>query len=118
MAAALPGPMAQPKIRQNAGLARLPAQGGQVVARMRRYANALLARSRDEVLKEIRNLERKVAKGLHAASEAHVARLGGRVAMGAAVTAARRPCPMRTGPTRLNSSSHLCPAEPACKGEA
>jgi hypothetical protein len=51
-----------------------------LVGRLRRDANALIARSRGEVLREIRDLERRVVKGFHAATEEQVARLERRVA--------------------------------------
>ena len=55
-------------------------QAERMVARLRRDANALIARSRGEVVKEIRDLERRVVRGFHAATEEQVARLERRVA--------------------------------------
>ena len=55
-------------------------QAERLVGRLRRDANALIARSRGEVVKEIRDLERRVVRGFHAATEERVARLEHRVA--------------------------------------
>jgi hypothetical protein len=46
-----------------------------MVGRFGRDARALIARSRTEVRKEVRDLERRMLKGLHAATEEQVARL-------------------------------------------
>lgn len=55
-------------------------QAERLVARLRRDATALVARSRGEVIKEVRDLERRVVQGFHAATEEQVARLERRVA--------------------------------------
>jgi hypothetical protein len=54
-------------------------QGERMVGRLRHDAKALIARSRSEVLKEVADLERRVVKGLHAATAEQVARLERRV---------------------------------------
>ena len=67
-------------------------QGERVVARLRRDAQALIARSRIEVLKEVRGLERRVLKGIHAATEEQVTRLERRIAkLEATVAELRKP---------------------------
>jgi hypothetical protein len=55
-------------------------QAERMVARLRRDANALIARSHGEVVKEIRVLERRVVLGFHADTEEQVTRLERRVA--------------------------------------
>jgi hypothetical protein len=66
--------------RKNPTFADVRTQGERVVARLRRDAQALITRSRTEVLKEVRDLERRVLKGIHAATEEQVARLERRIA--------------------------------------
>jgi hypothetical protein len=51
-----------------------------VVGRLRRDAQVLIARSRAEARREIRSLERRMLKGLRAATEGQVARLERRIA--------------------------------------
>jgi hypothetical protein len=54
-------------------------EGERMVARLRRDASGLVTRSRHEVMKEVRDLERKLVKVLHAATAERVARLERRV---------------------------------------
>jgi polyhydroxyalkanoate synthesis regulator phasin len=63
-----------------ASFARAQNQGERMVARLRREAEAFMARSRGEVLKEVRDLERRMLKGLHAATREQVTRLERRIA--------------------------------------
>jgi hypothetical protein len=70
----------KPLATVRASVNRMQTQGERVVARLRKDARALIARSRSEVLKEVRDLERRVVKGFHAATEEQVARLERRVA--------------------------------------
>jgi polyhydroxyalkanoate synthesis regulator phasin len=55
-------------------------QGERVVARMRRDAERFMTRSRGELLKEVRQIERRVLKTFHAATQEQVNRLEGRIA--------------------------------------
>jgi hypothetical protein len=75
------------KTRATGGLAavrtsvrRIQTQGERMVGRLRRDAEALIARSRTELRKEVGDLERRVVKGFHAATAEQVARLERRVA--------------------------------------
>ena len=70
----------EPLAKVRASVARIQHQGERMVARLQRDARGLIARSRTEVLKEVRDLERRVVKGFHAATEEQVARLERRVA--------------------------------------
>ncbi len=63
-----------------ASLSRMQTQGELLLVRVRRDAEAFVARSRGEVAKELRDLERRVLKSLHAATREEVARLERRVA--------------------------------------
>ena len=54
-------------------------QGERMVERLRRDAQAFIARSRRDAQRELRDLERRVLKGLHAATAEQVARLERRV---------------------------------------
>jgi len=63
-----------------ASVIKMQKDGERVVGRVRRDARALIERSRSEVLKEVRGLERRVLKGIHAATEEQVARLERRIA--------------------------------------
>jgi hypothetical protein len=75
-----------------ASLARAQTKGERMVARLRRDAEAFMARSRGEVIKEVRDLERRMLKGLHAATREQVTRLERRVAkLEEAVAELRRP---------------------------
>jgi hypothetical protein len=62
-----------------ASLRRLQTQGERVAARLRRDANALVVRSRGEVAREVRAVERRILKAFHAATEEKVARLERRI---------------------------------------
>lgn len=69
-----------PKAKRKAPtFADVRTQGERVVARLRRDAQALITRSRTEVRKEVRDLERRMLKGIHAATEDQVARLERRI---------------------------------------
>lgn len=70
----------KPLATVRASLSRIQSQGERMVGRLRRDAESLIARSRTEVMKEVRGLERRVLKGLHAATEERVARLERRIA--------------------------------------
>jgi hypothetical protein len=59
---------------------RMQSEGGRVVGRLQRDAQTLIARSRAEILKEVKDLERRVVKVFHAATEEQVVRLERRVA--------------------------------------
>ena len=63
-----------------ASLAKVQTKGERMVAGLRRDAEAFVARSRGEVLKEVRDLERRMLKGLHAATREQVVRLERRIA--------------------------------------
>jgi len=63
-----------------ASVNRMQGQAERLVGRVQREARALIARSRAEVLKDVRDLERRVVKGFHAATAEQVARLERRVA--------------------------------------
>jgi len=63
-----------------ASVNRMQGQAERFMGRVQRAARALIARSRAEVLKDVRDLERRVVKGLHAATAEQVARLERRVA--------------------------------------
>lgn len=63
-----------------ASLTRMQSQGERVVARLRNDAERFMARSRTEVLKEARNVERRILKTFHAATEERVRRLETRIA--------------------------------------
>jgi hypothetical protein len=69
----------EPLAKVRASVARIQHQGERMVARLQRDARGLIARSRTEVLKEVRDLERRVVKSFHAATEEQVARLERRV---------------------------------------
>ena len=87
-------PKAKPKTPT---FADVRTQGERVVARLRRDARALITRSRTEVLKEVRDLERRVLKGMHAATEDQVARLERRIAKLEATVAELRKSDDRPG---------------------
>jgi hypothetical protein len=70
----------RPLAKARASATSMRNQAERLVIRLRRDAQALIARSRGEVVKEIRDLERRVVKGFHAATEEQVARLERRVA--------------------------------------
>jgi len=70
----------QPLAKVWTSVRRIQSQGERMVVRLRRDARTLIARSRSEVTKEIRDLERRVVKVLRAASEEQVTRLERRVA--------------------------------------
>jgi uncharacterized coiled-coil protein SlyX len=63
-----------------ASIARMQTKGEHVVARLRRDAERFMARSRTELLKEVRAVERRVLKAFHAATEERVTRLETRIA--------------------------------------
>jgi len=63
-----------------ASVNRMQGQAERLVGRVQREARALIARSRAEVVKDVRDLERRVVKGFHAATAEQVARLERRVA--------------------------------------
>jgi hypothetical protein len=69
-----------PLATMRASVIKMQKDGERVVGRVRRDARALIQRSRSEVLKEVRGLERRVLKGIHAATEEQVARLERRIA--------------------------------------
>ncbi len=70
----------QRPLQVRASVTQMQGQAERLVRRLQRDAQGLIARSRTEVLKEIRDLERRVVKGFHAATEEQVARLERRVA--------------------------------------
>ena len=70
----------KPLATVRASVISLRKDGERVVGRVRREAETLIDRSRSEVLKEVRDIERRVLKALHGATEEHVARLERRVA--------------------------------------
>ena len=49
-------------------LARMQTRGERVVTRLRHDAERFMARSRTEVLKEVRDVERRILKAMHAAT--------------------------------------------------
>lgn len=63
-----------------ASIGRVQSRGERLVTRLRRDAESLMKRSRVEVGKEVRDLERRVLKTFHAATEQQVARLEHRIA--------------------------------------
>jgi hypothetical protein len=63
-----------------ASLGRMQGQGERMVTRLRRDAETFMKRSRVEVVKEVRDVERRMLRGLHAATEQQVKRLEGRIA--------------------------------------
>ena len=68
------------------------ARGERVFARVRRDAEAFVAKSRGEILKEVRQLERRMLKGVHAATQEQVMRLERRIArLEEAIAALQRP---------------------------
>ncbi len=69
-----------PLVKMRASVNRMQGQAERLVGRVQREARALIARSRAEVLKDVRDLERRVVKGFHAATAEQVARLERRVA--------------------------------------
>ena len=69
-----------PLVKMRASVNRIQGQAERLVGRVQREARALIARSRAEVLKDVRDLERRVVKGFHAATAEQVARLERRVA--------------------------------------
>jgi len=69
----------EPLARMRASVTRMQSQGEQIVGRLRREAAALVTRSRTQATKELRELERRVLKGLHAATEERVTRLERRI---------------------------------------
>jgi hypothetical protein len=66
---------------------RVQTEGERVVGRLQRDARTLVARTRSELMKEVKDLERRVVKVFHAATEDQVARLERRVAKLEALTA-------------------------------
>jgi hypothetical protein len=66
--------------RVRASLGRVQAEGERMVKRLRRDAEALMERTRGEVVKEVRDLERRVLKALHGATKEQVTRLERRIA--------------------------------------
>ena len=69
-----------PLVNVRATVSRLQGQAERMVGRLRRDAEGLITRSRTEVMKEVRDLERWLLKGLHAATEDRVAKLEQRLA--------------------------------------
>jgi hypothetical protein len=69
----------QPLATVRASLTRMQRQGERMVARLRRDAVALVERSRNEVTKDVRDLERRLMRAFHAASTEQVARLERRI---------------------------------------
>jgi hypothetical protein len=63
-----------------ASLGRIQGEGERMVARLRRDAEAFMGRSRGEILKEVRDVERRLLKALHAATQEQVTRLERRIA--------------------------------------
>ena len=59
---------------------RLQTRAERLLVRVRRDAEALVARSRREVVKEMRTLERRLLRSIHAATREDVSRLERRVA--------------------------------------
>ena len=70
----------KPLATMRASVIKLRKDGERVVGRVRRDAEALIDRSRSEVLKEVRDLERRVLKAFHGATEERVTRLEKRIA--------------------------------------
>jgi hypothetical protein len=68
-----------PLAEVRASVTRMQHQGERMVARLRRDAEGFIVRSRGEVVKEVRDLERRLVKALHAATAEQVARLDRRV---------------------------------------
>jgi len=66
--------------RVRASLGRVQAEGERMVKGLRRDAEALMTRTRGEVVKEVRDLERRVLKALHGATKEQVIRLERRIA--------------------------------------
>jgi len=66
--------------RVRASLGRVQAEGERMVKRLRHDAEALMERTRGEVVREVRDLERRVLKALHGATKEQVTRLERRIA--------------------------------------
>src|SRR5262245_59397625 len=62
-----------------ASLGRIQTEGERMAVRLRRDAEAFVARSRGELLKEVRDIERRLLKALHAATQEQVTRLERRI---------------------------------------
>ena len=60
-------------------LARAQRRGERTVARLRHDARTFMARSRSEVVKEVRDLERRMLRALNAATREQVNRLERRI---------------------------------------
>jgi BMFP domain-containing protein YqiC len=63
-----------------ASFARVQVQGERMVGRLRRDAEGFMTRSRGEVVKEVREIERRLLKALHGATRERVGRLEHRIA--------------------------------------
>jgi BMFP domain-containing protein YqiC len=73
--AVAPTPLAA--VRESLG--RMQAQAERLMAKVRRDAEAFMARTRSGFAKDIRDLERRLLKSLHAATREEVARLERRI---------------------------------------
>ena len=87
------------KAVQPALLATVRTRAERILGKARRDAEAFIKRSRGEVLKEIRDLERRVLKAVHAATREDLARLERRVAK-LETNSARSPQPVGAGGDR------------------
>jgi hypothetical protein len=61
-------------------LTRMQTRAERILVKARRDAEAFITRSRSEVLKDLRQIERRVLKAVHAATREDLARLERRVA--------------------------------------
>jgi hypothetical protein len=73
--AAQPAPLAAVRT----SLTRMQTRAERILAKARRDAQAFITRSRSEVLKDLREIERRVLKAVHAATREDLARLERRV---------------------------------------
>jgi hypothetical protein len=70
----------RPLATVRASVTRIQREGEKMIGQLRRDAETFVARSRTEVVKEFRDLERRALKALHAASAERVTRLERRLA--------------------------------------
>ena len=71
---------AAPLAAVRTSLGRMQTRAERILAKARRDAEAFITRSRGEVLKDLRQIERRVLKAVHAATREDLARLERRVA--------------------------------------
>jgi len=69
-----------PMARVRASVGEIQSRGERVIGQLRRDAQSLFSRTRAEVMREVRDLERRMLRTLHGATEARVGRLERRIA--------------------------------------